>query len=71
MTEPKPKRPRKKRRPTDPKAYPKKNERACTQQEIAEVFGLTRMRINQIEKALMKKLEVKLAHLNPHRREER
>jgi len=37
--------------------YPKKEERDASHQEIANVFGLTRMRIGQIEKGIKEKLQ--------------
>jgi len=48
---------RKKRGPTPGTSYPKKEERDASHQEIANVFGLTRMRIGQIEKGIKEKLQ--------------
>jgi len=45
---------------------PKKNNREASHQEIAEVFGLTRMRIGQIERAVLAKIRKKLLEHAPH-----
>lgn len=71
MSEPeiKPKK-RKKRSPSAEGAYIKKNDREATQDEIAEVFGLTKVRIGQLEKIILEKLRHELRSLNPHSRRE-
>ena len=51
---------RKARNPSDKaNPYPKKEERGMSQQAIADIYGLTRMRICQIEKHILEKLAKK------------